>query len=139
MKRRNGIFAFLKDFKTLTFFVLSFSSLFLCLSCFHSILEAAIPPKSMSIEDRSGKISVALRDVQIKEVLKDIAEKTGIEFVGLDEVTGTIEELEFKDLSVEEAIRTLGKNSILIFRKEGPQEEEMQIKKVMLQCPILTP
>ena len=131
MKKRNGMFTLLRDMKSLAFFVLFISPLLLCMSGSLFILEAAIPSKTMTIEYRSGKVSVNLKGVEIKDVIKDIAQKTGIEVVGLDEITGIIEDLEFKDLSLEEAIRTLGKNSILIFRQEGPQEDEMKIKKVI--------
>jgi len=131
MKKRNGMCAFLRDMRSFAFFVLFISPLLLCMSGSLSILEAAIPSKTMTIEYRSGKVSVNLKGAEIKEVIKDIAQKTGIEVVGLDEITGTIEDLEFKDLSLEEAIKTLGKNSILIFRQEGPQGDEMKIKKVI--------
>ncbi|MGA1843696.1 MAG: hypothetical protein ACMUIS_03930 [bacterium] len=93
--------------------------------------QAAVSTKTMSIEYKSGKVSAVLKGVPVKEVYEYLAEKTGVEFVGLNEITGTIEDLKFDDLTLEEAIRALGKNSILIFRKEGPQDEEMTIKKVI--------
>ncbi|MGA1841714.1 MAG: tetratricopeptide repeat protein [bacterium] len=119
-----------KRIKFAGIFALFLLILALGLRGYHFPLEAAIS-RGMSIEYKAGKISAKLKDVKAREVYEDIAKNTGIEFVGLDKVTSTIEELEFDDLSLEEAIQTLGEDTILIFRKEGPEEEAMKIKKVI--------
>ena len=122
----------IKSFVKNGFFILFFSVLIFALLGINLSLEAAIPQGNMSIEYRAGKVSAVLKGVEIKKALEDIAQKTGIVFVGLNDVTGSIEDLEFKDLSVEEAIKALGQNCILIFRKEGDQKDKMNIKKVII-------
>ncbi len=94
--------------------------------------EAAIPQQNISINLKTKKVSVVLKGVETKKALEEIARQTGIQFVGLDDVSGVIEDLEFIDRPLEEAIKTIGQDNILIFRKEGPEKGEKEIKKVII-------
>lgn len=97
-----------------------------------TFLEAAIPQKNILINPLNKTVTATLRGIPAKEALEEIGRKTGIEFIGLEKITNTIDELDIRNQSLEQAIKEIGEDCIFIFRKEGPEEGEKELKKVII-------
>ena len=84
----------------------------------------------MQIKVNDGLLSVKLVDASIKKTLEKIAHQANLQVEGLEGMEGKITQ-QFKNLPLDEGIKKIGKNFIMILKKSG-EGDTLNIEKVFI-------
>ncbi|MGA1871142.1 MAG: hypothetical protein ACMUJM_21635 [bacterium] len=84
------------------------------------------------IKIENGRVWGQIKGLGRQDVLKILAQKAGIEIIGLEHVTGIIQDIKFDNLSIENAISKIAQDRVVISHKEGIKGGDFSIKKIII-------